>query len=60
MNLLQGDHVVRWIWKRCVVAAACESHESGSPHTTRAKGRACEPYSFRTIDVFGANGSAEW
>ena len=60
MNLLHGDHAAAPIPKGDVVAVVFESQDSGTPHMILAKGWECDSYSFRTIDVFGANTSAEW
>ena len=60
MNLLHGDHTAAPIVKGNVVAAVFESHDSGTPHTILVKGWEWDSYSFRTIDVFGANANAEW
>ena len=59
MNLLQGDHTANLIPKGQTAAAVFESHDSGIPCTTLTKGRACDSWSFRIIDVFGVNASAE-
>jgi len=59
MNLLHGDHTASSIAEGRVVAAIFVSHDVGSPCTTLVKGWACDSYSFRTIDFWGANASAE-
>ena len=59
MNLLHGDHTTKLIPAGRVVAAVLVSHDIGTPHTTRMKGRACDLYSFRIIDSWGAITSAE-
>lgn len=59
MNLLHGDHTAELIGKGNDMAAVFESHDVGTPRTTRAKFWAYDPYSFRTIDVFGDSTSAE-
>ena len=59
MNLLHGDHTARLISEGRVVDAVFLSHDIGSPWTTLVKGLACDPYSFRTIDFWGVNASAE-
>ena len=59
MNLLHDDHVATSILRGCMMAAVYGSHDTGKPCTTRTKGWAYDPYSFRTIDVFGDSTSAE-
>ena len=59
MNLLHGDHTADSILEEHVVAAVFASHETGSSCTTLVKGRACDSYSFRTIDFLGETTSAE-
>ena len=60
MNLLHVDHTASRIGEGDVVVAIFESHDVGSPCTTLTKGWMCDSYSFRMIDGFGANTSAEW
>ena len=60
MNLLHGDHTAVSTGLGNFTVAILESHEVGSPCTILAKGRACCSYSFRTIDVLGESGRAEW
>ena len=55
-----GDQAIASMVERRLVLATSESHESGIPCTTFTKGLEFRPCSFRTIDVLGANASAEW
>jgi hypothetical protein len=59
MNSLHGDHTTNPIVEVHVAAAVFGSHETGAPCTTLVKGWAYDSYSFRTIDFWGVNASAE-
>ena len=59
MNLLHGDHTTDWNQEGRAAAAELGSHDIGAPYTSRMKGWACDSYSFRTIESFGATTSAE-
>ena len=59
MSLLHGDHTTDVIPKGNDVAAMFRSHDIDTPRTTRVKGWAYDPYSFRMIDVSGASTIAE-
>ena len=59
MNPPHGDHTAEIIGKVYVAAVVFGSHDIGAPCTTLAKEWACDSYSFRMIDFFGANTSAE-
>ena len=59
MNLLHGDHAAVQTEEEGFLATMIGSHEIGSPCTILVKGRACDLYSSRTIDVLGDSGRAE-
>ena len=59
MNLLHGDHATLSTTEGCVVATVLAFHDIGPPPTILTKGWACDSYSFRTIEFFGATTSAE-
>lgn len=60
MNLLQGDHTAAVTPLENVVLATLGSHEVGNPWMTLPRGSMYDPYCFRTRDVLGEKGRAEW
>ena len=59
MNLLHGDHATRST-EEGFLTVMLGSHEVDSSRMILVKGRAYGSYSFRTIDVWGDSGRAEW
>ena len=60
MSLLHGDHTADSRSEGRVVTVVLASQDVGTPRKIRMNGWACNSYSFRTVEFFGATASAEW